>query len=147
VKGLAYPITTYRVIDRYDKLAAKEQPLDLALLQEICEQLAAEIDAIVSIFAQRGEIIASSKRDRIGKFHEGGAKVMAAEADVYEATAEDAARSEGMMEGITLPIEFDGERVFCVAVAAPLDIARQYGRIAQHWVVSHLKEAKKRTVT
>ncbi len=145
VKGLAYPITSYRVVDRYESLSANEQPLDLELLQEICEQLAAEIDAIVSILAQRGEIVASSKRQRIGEFHEGGAKVMAGEAEIYEATADDAARSKGVMEGIALPIEFDDERVFCVAVAAPLDVARQYGRIAQYWVVSHLKEAKKRT--
>ncbi len=145
VKGLAYPITTYRVIDQYESLSATQQTLNKRLLQEICEQLAAEINAVVSIFAQRGEIIASSVAERIGKFHEGGAQVMAGEADVYEATADDAAESEGMMEGVTLPIEFDGQRVFCVAVAAPLDIARQYGRIAQHWVLSHLKEAKRRT--
>ncbi len=146
VKGLAYPITSYRVLDHYENLSANEQLIDSKLLQEICEQMASEIDAIVSIFAQRGEIVASSKRQRIGKFHEGGANVMAGEVDVHEATANDAAQSDGMMEGVTLPIEFDGERVYCVAVAAPLDVARQYCRIVQYWVLSHLKEAKRRTL-
>lgn len=112
------------------------------LLQEICEQIAAEIDAVVSIFGDRGEIVASSKPQRIGEFHDGGAKIMAREADVFEVTAGEAATSPSMLEGITLPIEFDGERVFCVAVAAPLDVARQHGRIVQHWVVSHLKAAQ-----
>ena len=145
VKGLAYPITTYQVLDHHENLSANEQPIDSILLQEICEQIAAEIDAIVSIFAQHGEIVASSTLERIGKFHEGGEKIMTGEADLYETTADDAAKSEGMMEGVTLPIEFDGERVFCVALAAPLDVARQYGRIVQYWVVSHLKAAKRRS--
>jgi PAS domain S-box-containing protein len=47
-----------------------------------------------------------------------------------------------MFEGVTLPIEFDGGRVFCVAVAAPLEIARQYSRIVRYWVVSHLEVAQ-----
>ncbi len=117
-------------------------PVNSQLLQEICEQIAAEIDAVVSIFAQHGEIIASSRPVRIGDFHEGGAKIMAGEADLFEVTADEAVKSQSMLEGVTLPIEFDGERVFCVAVAAPLNVARQYSRIVRYWVVSHLKAAR-----
>jgi class 3 adenylate cyclase/methyl-accepting chemotaxis protein len=144
VKGIAHPVATYEVIDLFENLSGHYQFIDSEILQEICEKISMEIHAIVSIFEQRGEIIASSMPERIGDFHEGGAKVMTGELDSYEVTAAEAATSQGMMEGITLPIEFAGERVLCVGVAAPLDVARHYGRIVQHWVLSHLKEAKKR---
>ncbi len=114
--------------------------IDTKLLQEICDQIAGEIDAVVSIFAEKGEIVASSRRNRIGDFHAGGAKIMAGEANFFEVTAEEAARDSNMLEGCTLPIEFEGKRVFCVGVAAPLQIARSYSRLVQHWVVSLLGE-------
>jgi PAS domain S-box-containing protein len=114
--------------------------LDTDLLQEICDQIAGEIDAVVSIYVDRGEIVASSRRKRIGDFHDGGAKIMAGEADIFEVTAEEARQSKTMLEGCTLPIEFDGKRMFTVGVAAPLEIARSYCRVVQHWVVSLLRE-------
>ncbi len=114
--------------------------IDTKLLLEICDQIAGEIGAVVSIFAEKGEIVASSRRNRIGDFHAGGAKIMAGEANSFEVTAEEAARDSAMLEGCTLPIEFEGKRVFCVAVAAPLQIARAYSRVVQHWVVSLLRE-------
>jgi class 3 adenylate cyclase len=49
--------------------------LDTKLLQEICDQISGEIDAVVSIFAERGEIVASSRRKRIGDFHAGASGV------------------------------------------------------------------------
>src|SRR5215204_699730 len=44
-------------------------------------------------------------------------------------------------QGCTSSIDFDGERLFCVGVAAPLDVARRYIRIVRLWVVSHLRSA------
>jgi PAS domain S-box-containing protein len=114
--------------------------LDLRLLQEICDQISGEIDAIVSIFADQGEIIASSRRSRIGDFHTGCAKIMAGEANALEVTSEDAAGEASIFEGCAIPIEFEGKRVFCVGIAAPLSIARPYSRIVQHWVGSLLRE-------
>ena len=145
MKGIAHPVDTYEVVDYYDNLSNSDKIIDAQILQEICNNISTEMNAIVSICAQRGEIVASSMPERIGDFHEGGAKIMTGKVDSYEVTADEAAASQGMMEGVTLPIEFDGERVFCVAVAAPLEVAHQYGRIVQHWALSHLKEAKKRT--
>ena len=116
--------------------------LETSILQDICDQIATEIDAVVTIFGSRGKIIASSKRSRIGSFHEGAARIMAGELDTFTVTAEEAARSSTMLEGCTSAIDFDGERLFCVAVAAPLDAARKYIRIVRHWLVSHLRAAK-----
>ena len=111
--------------------------LETSILQDICDQIAAEIDAVVTIFGSRGRIIASSKRSRIGSFHEGAARIMAGELDTFTVTAEEAARSSTMLEGCTSAIDFDGERPFCVAVAAPLDTARRYIRIVRHWLLVH----------
>lgn len=114
--------------------------LDKKLLQEICDQISGEIDAVVSIFAGKGEIVASSRRDRIGGFHAGAARIMAGEVNFYGVTAEEAAADGTMLEGSTHPIEYEGERLFCVGIAAPLQIATASSRIIQHWVVSLLRE-------
>ena len=110
------------------------------LLQEICDTIAEEIDAVVSIYAEQGEIVASSRKKRIGDFHAGGAKLMAGEADFFAVTAEQARQSATMLEGYTMPIEVRDKRVFCVGIAAPLEIARAYCRVVQHWVLTLLKE-------
>lgn len=114
--------------------------LDKKQLQQICDQVAEEIDAIVSIFGENGEIVCSSKRNRIGMFHAGVAQLMAGEINRYEASAEDARDKPGILEGAALPIELDGERLFCVSVSAPIDIARTYCRLVHHWVVALLRE-------
>src|SRR6516164_1994596 len=111
--------------------------LETSILQDIWDQIATGIDAVVTIFGSRGRIIASSKRSRIGSFHEGAAKIMAGELDTFTVTAEEAAGSSTMLEGCTSAIDFDGERLFCVAVAAPLDTAHRYIRIVRHWLLTH----------
>jgi PAS domain S-box-containing protein len=112
--------------------------LETQLLQDVCDQISAEIEAIVTIFGSRGQIIASSKRSRIGTFHEGAAKVMNGDLDSFTVTAEEAAKSSTMLEGCTSAIDFEGQRLLSVAVAAPLDIARRYMRIVRYWILSHL---------
>ena len=116
--------------------------LEIGILQDICDQIANEIDAVVTIFGGRGRVIASSKRARIGDLHENAAKIMVGEIDSFNVSAEEAARSTSMLEGCAAAIDFEGERLFCVAVAAPIDDARRYIRIVRHWVLSHLSAAK-----
>ena len=116
--------------------------LEIGILQDICDQIANEIDAVVTIFGGRGRVIASSKRARIGDLHENAAKIMVGEIDSFNVTAEEAARSTSMLEGCAAAIDFEGERLFCVAVAAPIADARRYIRIVRHWVLSHLRAAK-----
>jgi len=120
--------------------------LDATLLQEICNQISTEIDAIVSIFGSRGLIIASSKSERIGQFHEGVARIMNGDIDSISVTAEDAAKSATMLEGCAAAIDFEGQRIFSVAVAAPLDIACRYMRIVRYWILSHLASANARLI-
>src|SRR5829696_1598239 len=121
---------------------ALSMELETGILQDICDQIAAEIDAVVTIFGSRGRVVASSKRERIGSFHERAAKIMAGEIDSVSVTAEEAAASSTMLEGCTSSIDFDGERLFCVGVAAPVQVARRYIRVVRLWVLSHLRSAK-----
>jgi len=114
--------------------------LDKNQLQLICDQISEEIDAVVSIFADQGQIICSSQRSRVGTVHAGVAKIMTGEINRYEASDKDAAKNSEILEGAALPIEFDGVRLFCVSVAAPLEVARTYCRLVQHWVVGLLRE-------
>ena len=120
--------------------ATEGTDLDLALLQEICGLVAGELPGvIVSFMGEGGRIIASSARERIGDLHEGAARVLRGEVDRLEVTAEMAARSATMREGISQPIVFDGRRVACLGLAAPLAEARIYANIVRHWVLSDLR--------
>jgi PAS domain S-box-containing protein len=52
-----------------------------------------------------------------------------------------------MREGYNLAIDFQGQRLWSLAIAASLDKARPFGRLAREWVISHLNaqhEAKER---
>jgi PAS domain S-box-containing protein len=117
------------------------------ILQELCDTIANEIQAIVSIMGEGGRIIASSARERIGDVHDGAARIMSGEIDEYSVTAEEAARSRAMREGYNLAIDFRGQRLWSLAIAASLEKARPFGRLAREWVISHLnaqREAKER---
>ena len=117
------------------------------ILQEMCDTIANEIQAIVSIMGEGGRIIASSARERIGDVHDGAARIMSSEIDEYSVTAEEAARSRAMREGYNLAIDFRGQRLWSLAIAASLEKARPFGRLAREWVISHLnaqREAKER---
>jgi PAS domain S-box-containing protein len=112
------------------------------LLQEMCDTIANEIQAIVSFMGQGGRIIASSARERIGDVHDGAARIMSGEIDEYGVTAEEAAQSRGMREGYNVAIDYSGQRLWSLAIAAPLDQARPFARLAREWVFSHLNEQR-----
>jgi len=121
-------------------MRAAHDIIDIQLLQEICDQVAGEIDAIVTIIAEGGEIIASSRRSRIGDVHSRAARILAGEENAMAVTAEEAAGDPTILEGALLPIDIDGKRIFGVGVAAPLQIARPYARMIQLWVRALLRE-------
>jgi PAS domain S-box-containing protein len=111
-----------------------------AFLQEICDLVAGELPGVaVSFMGEGGRIVASSARERLGDVHEGAARVMRGEADTFEVTAETATRSATMREGVGQPIVLEGRRVACLALAAPLPVARAYAGIVRQWVLSSLR--------
>jgi PAS domain S-box-containing protein len=128
-------------------MAVDIEPSPPELLQEMCDSIANEIHAIVSFMGNGGRIVASSARERIGGIHDGAARIMRGEVDEYGVTAQEAAQSKVMREGYNLAIDYEGQRLWSLAIAAPLDTARLFARLARYWVTSHLKaqhEAKER---
>jgi len=90
---------------------------DIRYGQELCDQLAEQLGYICSFMGERGVILASSARERIGSIHDGAARIMRHEVDSIRVTAEQAAASTGMREGFNIGIDFDGRRVASFAVA------------------------------
>src|SRR3954451_16082358 len=119
---------------------AEHADLDVVFLQKICELVAGELPQLaVSFMGEGGRIVASSARERLGDVHEGAARVMRGEADTFEVTAETATRSATMREGVGQPVVLEGRRVACLALAAPLPVARAYAGIVRQWVLSSLR--------
>src|SRR4051795_1051336 len=119
---------------------AEHADLDVVFLQEICDLVAGELPRVAGSFRGEGGLIrASSARERLGGVHEGAARVMRGEADTFEVTAETAARSATMREGVVQQVVLEGRRVACLALAAPLPVARAYANIVRHWVLSSLR--------
>src|SRR5690348_9761273 len=97
--------------------------LDIDFLQELCDLMAGELpDVTVSFMGAGGRILASSARERLGDVHHGAARIMRGETDAIETTADVAAGSSTMREGLCRLIEFEGKRIGCLALAAPLPV-------------------------
>jgi PAS domain S-box-containing protein len=107
--------------------------------QEVCDLIAPEIEAVVSIMAAGGKIIASSDRVRIGAVHDIAADIMAGKYNERAVSADEAAQSTGMREGYNIAFEHGGRRIGSLGIAAPPDLARRYARVTRHWVMSHMK--------
>ena len=111
-----------------------------AFLQDICDLVAGELPGfVVSFMGEGGRILACSAPERLGEVDEGAARVLRGEVDTLEVTAETAARSASMREGVNQAIVFEGRRVACLSLAAPLAVARTYASIVRHWVLSGLR--------
>ncbi|WP_448206295.1 methyl-accepting chemotaxis protein [Azospirillum sp. sgz302134] len=113
--------------------------LSASTAQEICDHIGRELDVVVSFMGPGGTIIASSARDRIGGQHAIAAEIMAGRTDERAVTKEEAARSSGMREGYNVGIDVDGRRIASLGVAAPVDQARRYARVARHWAISIIR--------
>lgn len=113
--------------------------INVGYAQEICEVLSAETGCSMIICGEGGVIQASSIPDRIGITHDIAARIMSGEINDYAVTAEEAARSDGMREGINLGVDFEGQRYCNIGVGGKLELARQYAAIVKLCVLSMLK--------
>lgn len=120
--------------------SASARAIDHGFLQDICNATVRQLPKmIVSFMDTRGSIVASSARERIGDIHEGAARIMEGEIDLLEVTAQDAATSAGMREGVAQVVYLGGERVLCLGLGGPIEIARDYSEILREWVLSVLQ--------
>lgn len=111
----------------------------LEKLQDVCAEIAARIHCAVSVMGAGGVIVASSIDGRIGKIHEGAARIVAGEIDEFELTAKEAKSEETMLEGCSRGIDVEGRRVAAIGLAAPLETARTYATIAQICIQSQFE--------
>src|SRR4051812_11618162 len=119
---------------------AEHADLDVVFLRKICELVAGELpDVTVSFMGEGRRIVAPPARERVGGAHGGAAGVVRGEGHSFEVPAGGAARSARVGEGIGQPIVLEGRRVACLALAAPLPVARAYANIVRHWVLSSLR--------
>ncbi|MDV7339999.1 methyl-accepting chemotaxis protein [Terasakiella sp. A23] len=117
----------------------REIEFDAQFGQGLCEILAAELGYICSFMGKDGVIVASSVRERVGAIHAGAAKVMSGEVDDISVTAEEAAASEGMLEGYNSAIDIMGQRVINLGIAGPLNEVTSIARVVKYCVQSMLK--------
>jgi methyl-accepting chemotaxis protein len=110
--------------------------LDVAYAQELSDVLSRELGSVVSFMGERGRILASSARERIGDIHDTAARIMAGEIDEREVTKWEALRSAGMREGYNVAIEFEGRRVANLGVAARVSVAKRHARLAKFCALS-----------
>ena len=107
--------------------------------QEVCDLISRELEVGVSFMVEEGRIIASSDQQQIDTVHEIAADIVAGKFGEHAVTADEAAQSKGMCEGYNIALDHGGRRIGSLGIAAPHDVARRYARVAQHWVMSHLK--------
>ena len=116
---------------------------DLAFAQELCDLVAADMGYVCSFMGEGGVIVASSARERIGVTHAGAARVMRREIEEAPVTEAMAVESGGKMrEGTSIPIDLDGKRIGCAAVAAPLDRARPLARVLSQFMRASLRRTR-----
>ena len=119
--------------------------LDIPFAQKLCERMAADFGLTVSVMAERGVIVASSARGRIGTTHAIAARVMVGEASEIIVTRWQAMRSKTMRMGCNTALEFKGKRIASLGVAGKPEVARRFAQLFKFCVLS-LMEAHIATV-
>ncbi|WP_109121966.1 methyl-accepting chemotaxis protein [Azospirillum sp. TSO22-1] len=114
--------------------------LSAKIAQDICDHIARELEVTVSFMGPGGTIFASSARERVGQTHATAAEIMARRIDERAVSKDEAARSGGTMrEGFNCALDLDGQRVASLGVAAPVEQAKRYARIARQWAASMIR--------
>ena len=107
--------------------------------QELCDVFAAELNLTCSFMGEQGRIVASSARERIGSAHAIAARIMGGEMDEYAVSADEAAKSQAMREGVNMAIDFEGRRLVNFGIAGPLAQVGPLARIVRFCVTSLLR--------
>ncbi len=114
--------------------------INATILQDICDSIGRELDAVVSFVGKTGSVTASTARERIGTAHPLATEIVGRRLDERAVSREDAAKSGGTMrEGYAIAIDLDGDRVGALAITGTGEQARRYARLARHWVSAALR--------
>lgn len=114
--------------------------LDAKFAQSLVDIVAAELNKNVNILDDRGVIIASFSRDRIGQVHEAGARMLkTGKVKEFYVTKEDELHLSGIRKGFNVPIMFDDTCVGLIGVTGEQTTAEPYARLAARFVEANLQ--------
>ena len=95
--------------------------------KQIVNEISKLVKQNINLMDEKGCIIASCDKDRIGQFHEGAFKIITEKLDEYYITDELA--TETARKGLNLPLELDGEIVGVVGITGSYDEVINSGRL------------------
>lgn len=101
---------------RGEKVMEDQFKISTELANRIVDIISSLTGNNVNVMDDRGIIIATKQKHRLGTVHEGAKKIMNMEADFVSITEEDAEKMEGVMPGYNGPIEIDGKRIGCIGI-------------------------------
>lgn len=108
--------------------------------KNIVDEISKLVKQNVNLMNERGIIIASCDKERIGQFHEGAYKIITEKLEEYyisDEVATDTART-----GLNLPLELDGEIVGVVGITGSYDEVINQGRLLKKMTEILLQERR-----
>lgn len=115
--------------------------LDASLAQSIVDRAMDILHTNVNVMDERGLIIASGERSRIGSRHEGALLVLAQERTV-EIDEELARRLQDARPGVNLPLRAEGRVVGVVGLSGTPDAIRQHAELVRMAAETMLEQAR-----
>ena len=112
-----------------------------ASAKNIVDEISKLVKQNVNLMNERGIIIASCDKDRIGQFHEGAYKVITEKLDEYY--IDDNRQTETARKGLNLPLELDGEIVGVVGITGSYDEVINQGRLLKKMTEILLSEQRR----
>ena len=116
------------------------QKLDAKFAQSLVDIVAAELHKNVNILDDRGVVIASFSKERIGQVHECGAMMLeSAVIKEFFVTKNDELRFSGVRTGFNMPIMFENKCVGVIGVTGDRKTSEPYARLAARFVEANLQ--------
>ncbi|RKL63572.1 hypothetical protein DXT63_06195 [Thermoanaerobacteraceae bacterium SP2] len=113
--------------------------LTSTLATDIVEKIGNIICYNINIMNHLGIIIASTNPKRINTYHKGAEEVIKT-GKIIEITEEIAKNSQGVQEGVNLPVSFNNKIVGVVGITGNPSIVRQYGELVKSMVELMLQQ-------
>lgn len=116
------------------------QSLDPKFAQSLVDIVASELKKNVNITDDRGVILASFSKERVGQVHEAAAqRLTSGNIQEFSVSAEDEIRMRGVRRGVNVPIIFADRCVGVIGVTGDPDTAAPYARLAARFVEAALE--------
>lgn len=116
------------------------QSLDPKFAQSLVDIVASELKKNVNITDDRGVILASFSKERVGQVHEAAAqRLTSGNIQEFSVSAEDEVRFRGVRRGVNVPIIFDDRCVGVIGVTGDPETAAPYARLAARFVEAALE--------